>query len=366
MDGKRVAIKHLRGYALQHAATLVKVYEQFFHLNHPKVVAIHGICPKSGFVILELCEKIIGDQIIYTLQDLMNMYQNELPLDVKVAALADIAEGIQYLHKSGIIHGDIKPSNGPIIKDGDNDFVFKVTDYASAKVAEQQSSCSTTLKQLMTPGYMAPELFPSENLSLLTLPPNKATDICAFAIMAYEVVFAKQAWPNVSMTLMASVKQGLKPEIPVQSDDTLSNLIRECWLQDSELRPNAVTVFQILDAYLNELQNEQEVSPIAEIPNYIEFQATDTSCAVELGNSEDERESCTNSTDLQDTGLAVVDEVVGRQQDQNVSDPLFCGDSSISSDNHDFQMATKEVTPLNSQLNKMKEILKKQISNNFN
>ena len=148
------------------------------------------------------------------------MYQNELPLDVKVAALADIAEKIQYLHKSDIIHGDIKPSNVLISEDGDNDFVFKVTDYACAKVTVQQSSRSTTLKQLMTPGYMAPELLPSENLSLLALPPNKATDIYAFAIMAYEVVFTKQAWPNVSMALMASVKQGLRPEIPAESDDT--------------------------------------------------------------------------------------------------------------------------------------------------
>lgn len=44
--------------------------------------------------------------------------------------------------------------------------------------------------------------------------------------MAYEVVFGKQAWPNVSMSLMASVKHGLRPEIPVVSDDPLSNLIR--------------------------------------------------------------------------------------------------------------------------------------------
>ena len=111
--------------------------------------------------------------------------------------------------------------------------------------------------------------------------------------------------------------------------------LRECWLQDLKLRPNAATVLQILDAYLNKLQNEQEVSPIAEILNYIKFQATDTSCAVELGNSEDERESCSNSTDSQDTELAVVDEVVGRQQDQNGSDPPFCGGSSISSNDHD-------------------------------
>ena len=64
-------------------------------------------------------------------------------------------------------------------------------------------------------------------------------------------------------------------------------------------------MFQILDAYLNELQNEQEVSPIAEIQDYNEFQVTDTSSAVELDSSEDERQPCTNSTDLQGTELSL-------------------------------------------------------------
>jgi len=132
------------------------------------------------------------------------------------------------------------------------------------------------------------------------------------------------------MALMSSVKQGLRPETPVEPDGTLS---KRMLATRFKITTQAATVLQILDAYLNELQNEQEVSPIAEI---LEFQATDTSCAVELGNSEDERESCSNSTYLQDTKLAVVDEVVGRQQDKNGSDPPFCEDSSISSNDHDF------------------------------
>ena len=37
MNGKRVAVKRLKGYAPQHATALVQVYEQFFHLDHPKV-----------------------------------------------------------------------------------------------------------------------------------------------------------------------------------------------------------------------------------------------------------------------------------------------------------------------------------------
>ena len=62
----------------------------------------------------------------------------------------------------------------------------------------------------MTPGYIAPELIPSDDSDLCQPPPpNKATDIYAFAVMAYEVVFEQEAWPDVSMALMARVKYGL-------------------------------------------------------------------------------------------------------------------------------------------------------------
>ena len=85
----------------------------------------------------------------------------------------------------------------------------------------------------MTPGCIAPELIPSDDSdSCQPPPPNKATDIYAFAVMAYEVVFEQEAWPNVSMALMRRVKHGLRPEIPAESNDMLSTFIRECWLQD--------------------------------------------------------------------------------------------------------------------------------------
>ena len=54
-------------------------------------------------------------------------------------------------------------------------------------------------------------------------------------------------------------------------------------------------MFQILDAYLNQLQNEQDVSPIAEMQDYNESQVKGTISTIELCNSEDERESCNDS-----------------------------------------------------------------------
>ena len=74
----------------------------------------------------------------------ISLYDSDLPLDIRVATLADKAEVIEYLHKNGIVLGDFKPSNVLISSDENRDSVFKVTDYACPKVSRPQSSNSTT------------------------------------------------------------------------------------------------------------------------------------------------------------------------------------------------------------------------------
>ena len=230
--------------------------------DNPKVAKIYGLCPRTGCIVMELCEKKIGEQKVHTLEDLMAAYGDEMPLDLKVIALADIIKGIEFLHNNGIIHGDVKPSNVLVSGVEDDEFVFKLTDYACTPISKQRSSHSTTLKQLMTPGYMAPELLPNYSTNALPVRPNKASDIYPFAILSYEVVCCKSAWSNVSMTLIDSVQNGFRPSFPTNVDATLSNLIRECWLQDPESRPIATAILQVLDNYFETLQKDKQVSPL--------------------------------------------------------------------------------------------------------
>ena len=51
------------GYAL----TLLDTYENFLCMYHPKITSALGLCPNSGYIILELCEKIIHNQTVHTL-----------------------------------------------------------------------------------------------------------------------------------------------------------------------------------------------------------------------------------------------------------------------------------------------------------
>lgn len=70
-----------------------------------------GVCPQAGFIVLEYCEKRLGQFVLHTLGDLLLHLGNALPQELQLNTLADIAEGLDYMHKQGVVHGNIKPAN---------------------------------------------------------------------------------------------------------------------------------------------------------------------------------------------------------------------------------------------------------------
>ena len=256
--GITVAIKQLKSYSPRLASSLIKAYEPVFHLEHDNVVKVYGICPKVGYIVMEYCQKVVDGQELKTLGDLLLHYGSSVPEELRITALCDVAEGLQYLHSQGLVHGDIKPQN-VLITGSDSEFLFKLTDYACTMHIDNSllSSKSSSLKQLMTPGYLAPELIDNMG-SCLT--PMKASDIYAFAILAYEVTFCCNPWPNVSMQLIESVRKGLRPVIPSDASDCMSAIIQECWQPDSLSRPCASEVSRLLEEHLNGLTNGDELN----------------------------------------------------------------------------------------------------------
>ena len=84
---------------------------------------------------------------------------SDMPVELRLLALSDVAEGTEYLHSQGLVHGDIKPQNILVSGQTDGEYIFKITDYRGIIINSQiSSSKSSTFKQLMTPGYVAPEL----------------------------------------------------------------------------------------------------------------------------------------------------------------------------------------------------------------
>ena len=69
-----------------------------------------------------------------TLGDLLTHYGDNLPVEHRIMALCDIAEGLQYLHSNGLVHGDTKPHN-ILVAGSEEELLFKIHKQQSADSA---------------------------------------------------------------------------------------------------------------------------------------------------------------------------------------------------------------------------------------
>ena len=274
LDGNTVAVKHLKHYSpARLSSVLIKCYQPMFHLENTNLVKILGICPKAGQIVMEYCEKVIEGYTVHTLNDILVQLGNRMPVELRLLALCDVAEGLSYLHSEGVVHGDIKPHNILVSGKNEGDYNFKITDYSgiSSGVISQLSSRSSSLKQFMMPGYLAPELIGDVGDRL---PPSKPSDIYSFGILTYEVYFCAEPWPNVSMQLLNAIRRGHRPVIPSNAPEGIVNIIKECWQHDRMLRPNASEVSRLMQEQLeavssiSSMQDDLDDTSIMPISNY--------------------------------------------------------------------------------------------------
>ena len=135
-----------------------------------------------------------------TLADVQERCENHVfPLTRAVRILKKVAEALDFAHKHGVVHRDIKPHN---ILLGTADEV-KVTDFGIGD--EIRTSMTRTMSKPFTSGtvpYMSPE-------QLKTGKCDERTDIYALAILLYEMLTGAPPYPAVGL---CSQPAGTKPE----------------------------------------------------------------------------------------------------------------------------------------------------------
>jgi serine/threonine protein kinase len=76
-----------------------------------------------------------------------------------------------------------------------------------------------------------------------------ATDVYSFGMILYELETGNAPFGGLDQkdVRVKVVYEKLRPQIPVTTDTKLSRLIRRCWQDKKELRPNFQTVHDYLD-----------------------------------------------------------------------------------------------------------------------
>lgn len=116
-------------------------------LNHPNIVQVYDV-KKHGESYFFSMEYVSGGSV----QDLLNK-QRKLPVDDCVRMILDAARGLEYAHKKGIVHRDVKPDNFMISETGS----IKIADMGLARGIDEKVGPEEETSVIGTPHYIAPE-----------------------------------------------------------------------------------------------------------------------------------------------------------------------------------------------------------------
>lgn len=161
---------------------------------------------------------------------------------MKLDALLQILEGLQYLHSNSITHSDLKSANVLISeREGTDGYLFKLTDFGgshaeiSSKIMSNISSISNKKKTGKT-SFEAPEVFMGNVKTC-------ASDVYSFGMVMYELlyhcfshpwesVFKQQVSPiTLASLIIGAVNIGQRPAIKEPSPYT--ERMELCWKQNT-------------------------------------------------------------------------------------------------------------------------------------
>jgi serine/threonine-protein kinase len=158
-----------------------------------------------------------------------------LELEEALDLAAQLARGLDLLHRQGILHRDVKPSN--VLLDGDG--TAALTDFGLARASD--STRLTADGQLLgTPHYLAPELIEGEEAS-------ERSDLYALGCVVYECLageppFAGRRPAEIAFAHLAdqpSDPRARRPELPA----ALSEALLAALAKEPRERPPTATAY---------------------------------------------------------------------------------------------------------------------------
>ncbi|KAL4506029.1 hypothetical protein ABPG72_013790 [Tetrahymena utriculariae] len=224
--------------------TLVKISPQI------NLVSLIGVAQKKDnfYIITELCH---GG----TMFDLLHRkHSTPIPWLHRVKMCKDIATGMIYLHslEPPIIHRDLKSLNLLLdvpYQEDSFDYHVKIADFGLARTESKEEMTQV----LGTFHWMAPEVFDNKQYTI-------KADVYSYAIVLWEFISRKTPYQKMStVDIMKNVCEGKRPGvgpefIPKDCPPSLIDLMKECWEQDPNKRPDFREVLERLEYIENDLQ----------------------------------------------------------------------------------------------------------------
>jgi tRNA A-37 threonylcarbamoyl transferase component Bud32 len=168
--------------------------EAIANLNHPNILPVYDFGQEGeySFIVMRYVED------ARTLKQVM---EARLSLRQVTDLIEQIAAALDYAHRRGVIHRDVKPSN--VLVDGD---WALLTDFGLAKMTEDSVRLTGTGVGIGTPAYMSPEQGQGQLV-------DHRTDIYALGIILFEML-TEQIPHNAETPVAIVFKRATEPLPP--------------------------------------------------------------------------------------------------------------------------------------------------------
>jgi len=159
-------------------------------LSHANIATVYDVGEVDGvaYIAMELVEGRPLDEMLSA--------QGRMPHERVLRLAQQLADALDYAHRAGVVHRDVKPSNILISADG---LTAKLLDFGVARVgdADPANLAKTQVGQLVgTPRYMSPE-------QALGLTVDARSDLFSLGAVLYEMVTGKVAFPGTGLAMLA-------------------------------------------------------------------------------------------------------------------------------------------------------------------
>jgi eukaryotic-like serine/threonine-protein kinase len=221
-----VAVKLLAEHLAEDASFVARFRREALaaaRLVHPNVVQVFDFGlddeTKRNFIVMERvdgqsCAEILKEHGVLDPRDAVDI-------------LEQACRGLDYAHRNGVIHRDVKPGNLLRSHEG----VVKLADFGIAKAAED-SEITKTGSVLGTAAYLSPEQARGEKAG----PP---ADLYALGVVSYQLLTGRLPYEAASLTDLARLQESAMPPSPSDVDPDIPRELGEAVLQALHPLPEA-------------------------------------------------------------------------------------------------------------------------------
>jgi serine/threonine protein kinase len=164
-------------------------------LVHPNIVQVFDFGFDAGhhqhFIVME---HVPGNSCAELLRD-----HGHLSVDKTIGIVTQACRGLDYAHRNGVVHRDVKPGN-LLVSDSD---VVKLADFGIAR-ATDQSSITQVGSVLGTAAYLAPEQARGEEA-------GPRADLYSLGVVTYQLMSGRLPYEAASLSELALKQQRESP-----------------------------------------------------------------------------------------------------------------------------------------------------------